>query len=255
MKAVILAGGLGTRISEESSLRPKPMVEIGGKPILWHIMKHLEFYGIHDFVICAGYKSHMIKDFFINYRNYHSDITISLNSGEVKRHTQKIEAWNVTIVDSGIQTGTGGRLLSAKEHLGSGNFLMTYGDGLSDVDISMLIDFHDKNRSLVSVTAVQTKSRYGHLRLEMNQVTAFKEKQLHEDIWVNGGFFVINSSALDYISGYDESWENLPLERITADQQLTAYKHYGFWQSMDTIREKNYLENLWETGKAPWKIW
>ena len=255
MKAVILAGGLGTRISEETSLKPKPMVEIGGKPILWHIMKVYSHHGINDFVICLGYKGYVIKEYFANYYLHMADVTfdMSVNRTEV-RHTAA-EPWRVTLVDTGDKTMTGGRLKRVRSYLGDDPFCFTYGDGLADVNIASLLEFHRSKGRLATITAVQPPGRYGALQMHGDEVKGFVEKPQGEGGWINGGFFVLSPRVIDYIDGDETPWEAAPLERLAADGELRAYHHRGFWQPMDTLREKNYLEELWQSGRAPWKVW
>ena len=256
MKAVILAGGLGTRISEESYLKPKPMIEIGGMPILWHIMKIYSRYGINDFIICAGYKQHVIKEFFKNYSLYHSDITFNLSDGSIKSHKETSEPWNVTVVDTGLETMTGGRIKRIKEYVGNETFLLTYGDGVSDIDIVKLIKYHKQHKKLVTLTAVHPEGRFGILNIENDgKVGSFGEKIESSRDWVNGGFMVMEPGVMDYIDGDDTALEQGPLNRISADGQLMAYRYEGFWQCMDTMRDKQRLEKLWQSGNPPWKMW
>ncbi|MCB0190820.1 MAG: glucose-1-phosphate cytidylyltransferase [Anaerolineae bacterium] len=259
MKAVILAGGYGTRISEESAIRPKPMVEIGQKPILWHIMKIYSAFDIHDFIICCGYKGYMIKEYFANYFLHMSDITFDIRNNSMEVHQNGAEPWRVTVVDTGYETMTGGRLRRVKEHLGNETFCMTYGDGVSNIDIQRLINFHFDQKSLATLTAVQPPGRFGAFSLEDQQikVNSFKEKPQGrgEMAWINGGFFVLEPSVLDYITSDSTVWEREPLEGLARDGQLAAYRHYGFWQPMDTLRDRNVLEDLWQSGNAPWKVW
>lgn len=255
MKAVILAGGLGTRISEETYIKPKPMVEIGGMPILWHIMKIYSSYGINDFIVCCGYKSFMIKQYFANYFLYTSDVTFDLESNKLEIHEKHSEPWKVTLVDTGESTGTGGRLKRVKNYLGKESFCFTYGDGVSDVNIKALIDFHKKNKRLATVTAVQPPGRYGYMDIENEKVTSFIEKPIGDGGWINGGFFILEPKTIDYIFDDSINWEREPLEKLASDGQLSVYKHSGFWQAMDTLREKNLLNSLWEENKAPWKTW
>lgn len=255
MKAVILAGGYGTRISEESGVRPKPMVEIGGKPILWHIMKIYSFYGINDFIICCGYKGHVIKEYFANYCFNNSDVTFNMLNNSMVMHRNKTEPWKVTLVDTGHNTMTGGRLKKVKQYIGNKTFCMTYGDGLSDVNIEALIDFHHSSGTLATLTAVQQPGRFGVFNLNSHhtKIETFHEKPNGGDMpWVNGGFFVLEPETLDYITDADTSWEKEPLETLAQEGQLTAYRHTGFWQPMDTLRDKNVLEELWAAGRAPW---
>jgi glucose-1-phosphate cytidylyltransferase len=255
MKAVILAGGLGTRISEETSVRPKPMVEIGGKPILWHIMKHYSTYGIDDFVICLGYRGYMIKEYFANYYLHMSDVTFDLGENSTVVHRNKAEPWRVTLVDTGDQTMTGGRLKRVAAYLGEEDFCFTYGDGLSDVDIGKLIAFHRKSGGLATLTAVQPPGRFGALDLEQQRITGFREKPAGEGGRINGGFFVLSPGVLDYIDGDRTVWEREPLEQLAAENELSAYLHNGFWRPMDTLRDKTSLEELWESNQPPWKVW
>jgi len=255
MKAVILAGGLGTRISEETVVRPKPMVEVGGMPIIWHIMKYLSCYEINEFIICSGYKSMIIRDFFLNLHYYRNDITIDCSEGTVNFKHNEIEPWKVTIVDSGLNVATGGRLLSVRSYLGKDDFLMTYGDGLSNIDINALREEHFRRENLATVSAVKPKGRYGHLFVHENRVENFLEKNSEFESWINGGYFILNPKCLDYIPDSDTAWEQVPMQKLAEDRELTAFLHTGFWQSMDTLREKNYLEDLWNSGAAPWKIW
>ncbi|SEC19925.1 glucose-1-phosphate cytidylyltransferase [Pseudomonas mohnii] len=256
MKAVILAGGLGTRISEESHLKPKPMVEIGGKPILWHIMKQYSAHGIHDFVICLGYKGYAIKDFFANYFLHTSDVTFNMRENRMDVHQNYSEPWSVTLVETGEETMTGGRLLRAAPYLKDEKaFCFTYGDGVSDVDISNLIRFHEAHGKMATVTAVQPPGRYGALQRLGDQVLGFTEKPRGDGGWINGGFFVLSPKVLPFIAGDATSWEAEPLMRLAELEQLHAYEHSGFWQPMDTLRDKNHLEALWQSGEAPWKQW
>ncbi len=252
MKLVILAGGMGTRISEESHLRPKPMIEIGGRPILWHIMRTYAAHGISEFVVCLGYKGHMVKEYFANYALHSSDVTFWLNSNAVEFHERHAEPWKVTLVDTGQETNTGGRLKRVAKYL-DGDFCLTYGDGLADIDISALISFHRKAGTVATVTAVQTPGRFGSLSLTGDKVSYFVEKPLVEDRgWINGGYFVMSEKVLDYIDG-DWSWlEQEALSRLAEEGRLSAYKHTGFWHPMDTLRDKVKLEELWATGNAPW---
>jgi glucose-1-phosphate cytidylyltransferase len=255
MKAVILAGGLGTRISEESIVKPKPMVEIGGRPILWHIMKIYSHYSINDFVICLGYKGYMIKEYFANYFLHQSDITFNMQNNEMKVHNNYCEPWTVTLVDTGDETMTGGRLKRVREYVGNETFCFTYGDGVSNVNISELISFHRKDKTLATLTAVQPPGRFGALELSKNLITSFREKPKGDGSWVNGGFFVLEKEVFDFIEGDSTIWEKEPLEKLAEKGELSAYKHSGFWQPMDTLRDKMKLEELWESGKAPWKVW
>ena len=254
MKAVILAGGLGTRLSEETVVRPKPMVDIGGRPILWHILKLYSHHGINDFVICLGYKGYTIKEYFANYFLHMSDVTINLRNNELQVHQNSAEPWTVTLVDTGDDTATGGRLRRVRQHLDRETFCFTYGDGVSDIDIRASIDFHRAQRTLATVTAVQPPGRFGALELAEDRVRAFAEKP-RGDAWINGGFFVLEPAVLDLIDGDATFWEQEPLERLAQDGQLSAFRHAGFWQPMDTLRDKHLLEELWSSGRAPWKVW
>lgn len=254
MKAVLLAGGLGTRISEESSLRPKPMIEIGGRPILWHIMKIYLAHGIRDFVICCGYKGYMIKEYFANYALHMSDVTIDMESNSIEVHRKKAEPWRITLVDTGETTQTGGRLKRVADHI-DGDFCMTYGDGVGSVDITALVAFHKRHGKLATMTAAQPPGRFGALQLHGSSVTSFLEKPTGDGGWINGGFFVLSRKTLDLIRDDATLWEREPLESLAADGQLEAYLHHGFWQPMDTLRDKNHLEDLWSSGKAPWQVW
>ncbi|WP_025897855.1 glucose-1-phosphate cytidylyltransferase [Sneathiella glossodoripedis] len=256
MKAVILAGGLGTRISEESHLRPKPMIEIGGKPILWHIMKIYAHHGITDFIICLGYRSYVVKEYFANYVLHRSDVTIDLGNNEITYHNEKAEPWRVTLVETGADTMTGGRLKRAANHLTPNEtFCMTYGDGVADVDITASIAFHKEQKREATLTAVSPPGRFGATIIENNSVTKFTEKPAGDNALINGGFFVLEPSVINRISGDEMPWEQDPLTSLARDGQLSAYQHHGFWQPMDTLREKNYLEDLWSSGKAPWRVW
>ena len=256
MKAVILAGGLGTRISEETHLKPKPMVEIGGKPVLWHIMKIYSAHGVNDFVICCGYKGYVIKEYFANYFLHMSDVTFDMAENRMVVHRQKAEPWRVTLVDTGENTLTGGRLKRVREYLeGEEAFCFTYGDGVADIDIGRLIAFHHEHGKLATVTAVAPPGRYGALEREGSTVRGFVEKPRGDGGMINGGFFVLSPEGLSYIEGDSSSWEVEPLMRIAAEGQLMAYEHHGFWAAMDTLRDKNMLEELWASGSAPWKAW
>jgi glucose-1-phosphate cytidylyltransferase len=256
MKAVILAGGLGTRLSEETSIKPKPMVEIGGRPVLWHIMKIYSAYGINEFIICCGYKGYVIKEYFANYFLHMSDVTFDMRFNQMNVHCGYAEPWRVTLVDTGDQTMTGGRLKRVKEHIGKETFCFTYGDGVSDVNIRDLIDFHKQQKTLATLTATRPVGRFGALSLkEENRVTSFREKEDGDGAWINGGYFVLEPEVIDYIEDDSTVWEKDPLEKLAIIDQLAAYKHSGFWQPMDTLRDKNYLEDLWHSGKAPWKVW
>ncbi len=254
MKAVILAGGLGSRLSEETTLRPKPMVEIGGKPILWHIMRHYSLFGIDEFVICLGYKGYMIKEWFANYALHTSDVTLDLATGELHVHSSRTEPWRVTLIDTGAATMTGGRLKRALPYLDDETFMMTYGDGVADIDISALLESHRLSGLEATVTAVQPPGRFGALRMEEtgSRVEAFDEKPQGDGAWLNGGFFVLEPGVIDRIADDSTVWEESPLRSLTADDQLNAYRHRGFWHPMDTLRDREYLESRWASGDAPW---
>ena len=254
MKAVILAGGLGTRLSEETNLKPKPMVEIGGRPILWHILKIYSAHGISDFVICAGYKGYVIKEYFANYFLHMSDVTLDMANNSMEVHQKKAEPWRITIVDTGDETMTGGRIRRIAPYL-EGPFCLTYGDGVGDIDITASIEFHKKSGLLATLTGVRPPGRFGSLELAGDQVKSFIEKPLGDGSWINGGFFILDPKVIDYIDGDSSIWERTPLERLAADGQLGVFRHQGFWRPMDTLRDKNDLEDLWETGKAPWQTW
>ena len=253
MKAVILAGGLGTRLMEETETRPKPMVEIGGKPILWHIMRSYAKYGVDEFIVCLGYKGYVIKEYFANYYLHQADVTIDLARNAMEVHRGSAEPWKVTLVDTGAETMTGGRLKRVADYIGEGPFCMTYGDAVSTVDISRLIAFHAAHGKLATVTAVRPPARFGALEMEGDEVRGFREKPMGESQPVNGGFFVLEKAALDLIDGDATVWEREPMERLASRGQLRAYRHDGFWQPMDTLREKRLLEDLWNAGKAPWQ--
>jgi glucose-1-phosphate cytidylyltransferase len=257
MKVVILAGGFGTRISEESHLKPKPMIEIGEKPILWHIMKIYSHYGFNDFIICLGYKGYLIKEYFAHYFLHESDITFDFsNANRQIVHNQSVEPWKVTLVNTGLETMTGGRIKRIKRYIGAETFMLTYGDGVADIDINELIRYHRSNAKAATVTAAQPGGRFGSLNLtEDNLVGVFQEKPRGDKSWVSAGFFVFEPIIFDYIEGDSTFFEKEPLERLSRERQLIAYKHTGFWQPMDTLRDKNLLESLWQSGKAPWKIW
>jgi glucose-1-phosphate cytidylyltransferase len=254
MKAVILAGGLGTRISEESHLKPKPMIEIGGKPILWHIMKIYSHHGINDFIICLGYKGYTIKEYFANYFLHTSDVTFDMTSNRMEVHARHAEPWRVTLVDTGMETLTGGRLGRVRSYVGSETFCFTYGDGLTDLDIGAAVSFHRQHGKKATVTAIQPPGRYGALGLDGATVRNFQEKPAGDGAWINGGFFILEPSVFSNISGDQTSWESTPLQELAQEDQLRAFHHRGFWQAMDTLRDKNYLEELWQ-GNAPWKVW
>jgi len=255
MKAVILAGGMGTRISEESHLKPKPMIEIGGRPILWHIMKIYSHWGINDFVICLGYKGYVIKEYFANYFLHMSDVTFDMAENRMEVHQRNAEPWRVTLVDTGHETLTGGRLRRVRRYLGEETFCFTYGDGVADLNVGKLVEFHRNQGRLATLTAIQPPGRYGAVLIDQARVMSFREKPAGDGAWINGGFFVLETSALDYIEGDQTSWESSPLMRMAHDDQLRAFQHSGFCQAMDTLRDKNQLEELWESGRAPWKCW
>ena len=255
MKCVILAGGLGTRISEETHLKPKPMVEIGGMPLLWHIMKTYSAYGIDDFVICCGYKGYMIKEYFANYFLHTSDITIDMKNNELEVHQKHTEPWKVTMIDTGLNTMTGGRLKKIQKYVENETFCFTYGDGLSDINITNLLKFHKTNKTFATTTAVQPPGRYGALKLKNNKVDKFTEKPLGDGSLVNGGYFVLEPEVFDYIKGNNTVWEKEPLENLATENQLSAFVHKGFWHALDTLRDKNNLEELWNSKNTPWKVW
>lgn len=258
MKAVILAGGYGTRLSEETVMRPKPMVEIGGQPILWHIMKLYSYYGINEFVICLGYKGYIIKEYFANYFLHQSDVTFDMEKNLMKIHNNHSEPWKVTLVDTGEDTMTGGRLKKVREYVGEEAFCFTYGDGVSNINIRELIDFHNIQKSkgsIATLTAVNPPGKYGALELNLDNVSSFKEKPQGEDSWINGGYFVLEPEIFDYIEGDATSWESEPLEKIANEKKLSAFRHCDFWLPMDTLRDKLRLEDLWENKSAPWKVW
>ncbi|MBN8218031.1 MAG: glucose-1-phosphate cytidylyltransferase [Spirochaetes bacterium] len=256
MKAVILAGGMGTRISEETHLKPKPMIEIGGKPILWHILKIYSAHGIHDFIICLGYKGYLIKEYFANYFLHTADVTFHMRENRMEVHQQHGEPWQITLIDTGELTMTGGRLKRVAPYLrGEEAFCFTYGDGVSDVDITALIAHHRKEKVQATVTAIQPPGRFGSLSMDGNRITSFQEKPLGDGSWINGGFFVLSPGVIDRIEGDKTVWEKQPLESLAHDGQLAVYRHPGFWQPMDTVRDKQHLEDLWASGKAPWKVW
>lgn len=255
MKAVILAGGYGTRISEESHLKPKPMIEIGGMPILWHVLKLYSGHDITDFVICTGYRGYVIKEYFSNYFLHMADVTFDMAANTMEIHRRHAEPWRITLVDTGLDTMTGGRLKRVGEHVAGGTFCMTYGDGICDVDIGKVIAFHGSQKALATVTAVQPGARFGALEISGDRVKRFEEKPKGDGGWINGGFFVLEPAVLEYIEGDTTIWERDPLERLAADGQLAAYRHTGFWSAVDTLRDKNHLESLWSAGRAPWKTW
>ncbi len=257
MKTVILAGGFGTRLSEETDIKPKPMVEIGEKPILWHIMKIYSAYGLNDFIICCGYKGYVIKEYFSNYYLHNSDITFDMTKNKMECHHCNSDPWRVTLVDTGEKTMTGGRLKRVSEYIGNETFCFTYGDGVCDLNIKTLIDFHKSRKTLATVTAVQPPGRYGVLSIDENQDTicSFKEKPKNDNTWINGGFFVLEPGVLDYIADDSTVWEEEPMQNLARNKMLSAYKYKGFWYSMDKLSDKHVLEELWKSGKAPWKIW
>ncbi len=256
MKTVLLAGGYGTRISEESQFKPKPMIEVGGMPVLWHIMKVYSYYGFHEFVICAGYKQHVIKEWFGDYFLHTSDVTFDFTKGnEVIVHRQHAEPWKVTVVDTGLNTMTGGRLKRIRRFIGDDTFLMTYGDGVCNVDVSKLVEHHQTHGRLATLTAVQPDGRFGIMDMAGDYIGAFREKSRRDTGWINGGFMVLEPAVLDYIKDDSTVFEKEPLEQLADERQLVNFKHYGFWQCMDTLRDKQKLEELWASGNAPWKIW
>ncbi|MFS8930193.1 glucose-1-phosphate cytidylyltransferase [Cupriavidus taiwanensis] len=254
MKVVILAGGLGTRISEESHLKPKPMIEIGGKPILWHIMKIYSHYGINDFVICLGYKGYVIKEYFANYFLHMSNVTFDMARNHMEVHERYAEPWRVTLIDTGAETLTGGRLKRVRDYVGDDTFCFTYGDGVTNLDIGALLKFHKQHGKLATVTAIQPPGRYGALNLNGSTVSNFQEKPAGDGAWINGGFFVLEPKVFDYIENDRTSWESTPLQRLAHEGELMAYQHTGFWQAMDTLRDKNHLEDMWESNPL-WKVW
>ncbi len=257
MKAVILAGGYGTRISEETAVRPKPMVEIGGKPILWHIMKIYYAYDINDFIICCGYKGYMIKEYFANYFLHVSDVTFDMKNNKTEIHQNGAEPWRITLIDTGEKTMTGGRLKRVKDYVGNETFCMTYGDGVSNVNIKQLVGFHREQKALATLTAVQPSGRFGAFELihDQNKIQTFKEKPQGDGAFINGGFFVLEPGVMDYIEGDMAIWEREPLENLARDGKLSAFRHSGFWQPMDTLRDRHVLEDLWNSCRAPWKVW
>jgi len=255
MKAVILAGGLGTRLSEETAVKPKPMVEIGGKPILWHVMKIFSAHGIHDFVICLGYKGYLIKEYFANYFLHMSDVTLDIANNRMDIHQHTADPWRITLVDTGERTMTGGRLKRVRSYLGQEDFCFTYGDRLGDVDVAALIRFHRQQGTLATVTAVQPPGRFGTLEIAGNRVTGCVEKPAGDGGWINAGFFVLSPAVTEYIDEDGTIWERQPMERLAREGQLAVYQHRTFWQPMDTLRDKNHLDDLWASGKAPWKMW
>ncbi|MEM8613440.1 MAG: glucose-1-phosphate cytidylyltransferase [Cyanobacteria bacterium P01_H01_bin.105] len=257
MKAVILAGGLGTRLSEETAIKPKPMVEIGGKPILWHIMKIYSHHGINDFVVCCGYKGYVIKEYFANYFLHMSDVTFDMRFNQMNIHAGKAEPWRVTLVDTGDATMTGGRLKRVREHVGNETFCFTYGDGVSDVNVTELVEYHKQQGTSATLTAVQPPGRFGAIVLEegQTQIKSFREKPEGDGAWINGGYFVLEPEVIDHIEADETVWEQQPLMKLANKGELSAYRHDGFWQPMDTLRDKNRLETLWQENKAPWKVW
>jgi len=255
LKVVILAGGYGTRISEETTNKPKPMIEVGGMPILWHIMKHYSSYNMNDFVICCGYKGYMVKEYFANYFLHMSDVTFDISKNEMQVHQKHAEPWKITLIDTGLDTMTGGRLLRVKKYLENETFCFTYGDGVSDLNISELVNFHKKKSKLSTLTTVQPPGRYGSLDLMGDEVKRFMEKPIGSGGWINGGFFVLEPDVFDYINDDTTIWEREPLQKLAKEYQLNAFIHKGFWYPLDTLRDKNYLEDLWNHGKAPWKTW
>ncbi|HEV2110971.1 MAG TPA: glucose-1-phosphate cytidylyltransferase [Gammaproteobacteria bacterium] len=255
MKAVILAGGLGTRISEETSTRPKPMVEIGGKPVLWHLMKLYSHHGISDFIICLGYKGYVVKEYFANYFLHTSDVTFDLSTNKLEVHHKHAEPWRVTLIDTGEHTQTGGRLKRVADYLDDETFCFTYGDGLADIDIKAEIAFHASKGCLATMCAVSPPGRFGAIDIKDSRITRFEEKPSGDGSWINGGFFVLEPRVLDYIKGDATIWERDPLEKLARDGQISAYIHKSFWQPMDTLRDKLKLEELWQSGRAPWKVW
>ena len=255
MKAVILAGGLGTRLGEETQTMPKPMVSIGDSPILWHIMKLYSAYGVNEFVVCLGYKGYAIKEYFANYFLHRADVTFDLTTNSLQIHSGRVEPWKVTLIETGPDTMTGGRLKRVRDHVGDETFCMTYGDGLADIDIGALLAFHRQQGRAATVTAVRPPGRFGVLDIDGERVRGFREKPLGDGAWINGGFFVLEPRVLDLIAGDATSWELEPMEALARDGQLAAYRHEGFWQPMDTLRERNLLQALWDGGRAPWKVW
>ncbi len=255
MKAVILAGGFGSRLSEETDLKPKPMIEIGGKPILWHIMKGYSAHGVSDFVICLGYKGYVIKEYFANYFLHMCDVTFDIARNEMEVHQSMAEPWRVTLVETGEETMTGGRLQRVLGYVDDGDFCFTYGDGVADVDISALMTFHREHGAIATVTAVQPPGRFGAMEVDGDRILRFQEKPRGDGAWINGGFFVLSPEVGRYLDGDDTVWEQEPLRRLAEDGQLSSFRHKGFWQPMDTLRDKRHLEELWESGEAPWKVW
>jgi glucose-1-phosphate cytidylyltransferase len=254
-KAVILAGGLGTRLAEETDTRPKPMVEIGGKPILWHIMKIYSAFGVNEFVVCLGFKGYMIKEYFANYYLHMADVTVDIANNAMEVHQRRAEPWRVTLVDTGADTQTGGRLKRVAPYIRDETFCMTYGDGLADIDVAALVAYHQQQKRLATLTVVRPPGRFGAVSLDGSVVSAVQEKPRGDGGWINGGFFVLSPGVLDLIDGDETVWEGPPLERLAHEQQLSAYTHEGFWHPMDTLRDKRYLEEVWNGGRAPWKVW
>jgi glucose-1-phosphate cytidylyltransferase len=255
VKVVILAGGLGTRISEETAVRPKPMVEVGGKPLLWHIMKIYAAHGLTDFIVCLGYRGYVIKEYFANYYLHSSDVTVDLATGAIEVHQSAAEPWKVTLIDTGEETMTGGRLKRVLPLVGDEEFCLTYGDGLADIDLGALLTFHREQGTTATVTAIQPSGRFGAVEMSHDRIHSFSEKPSGDGGWINGGFFVLSPSVGDYIAGDHSVWEREPLERLAREGQLAAYRHEGFWQAMDTLRDRTHLEDLWDSGAAPWKMW
>ena len=256
MKVVILAGGLGTRLSEETDLKPKPMVEIGEHPIIWHIIKIYSHFGFNDFIICLGYKGYVIKEYFANYFLHKSDIEIDIQNNEMKYLNTTTESWKISLIDTGQNTMTGGRIKRVEKYLDNKTFMLTYGDGLADVNITNLLKFHQEHQKSATVTAVQPAGRFGSLSIgDEDNISSFLEKPPGDNSWINGGFFVLEPEVIDYIGGDETVWEMEPLEKISQNRQLVAYKHRGFWHPMDTLRDRNYLNQIWKSGKAPWKVW
>ena len=255
MKVVILAGGRGTRISEESLVKPKPMIEIGDNPIIWHIMKIYSYYGFNDFIVCCGYKGHMIKEYFTDYYIHQSDITVDLCDNSVQIHENEVEPWKITLVNTGLDTNTAGRVLKVKKYIGDEPFMFTYGDGVSDVNIQELLKFHKECGKIATITASKPAGRFGAISIEKNEVLSFREKNTEDEAWVNIGFAVFEPAVFEYLGDGSQMLETEPYEKLAADHEMTAYKHYGFWHPMDTMRDKIVLENLWDNDEAPWKIW
>ncbi len=258
MKVVILAGGLGTRLSEETDLKPKPMVEVGGRPIIWHIMKIYSHYGFNDFIVCCGYKGYVLKEYFANYFLHGADVTIDLIDNKIDIHQSNVEPWKITLIDTGLKTMTGGRIKRIQPYIGNETFMLAYGDCLSDINLLQLVDFHKNHKKLATVTVVQPSGRFGAIKFDETldgKVSSFQEKPIGDNAWINGGFFVLEPGIFKYIDDDNTIWERKPMEALTSDEQLFAYKHFGFWKPMDTLREKFEMENLWESNTASWKIW